>query len=142
MLAEATERVAQAKREKQPYTMVWLFFDHDNSPHLEEVFRGIRKSGYSVAFSAISIEFWFILHFEENGRAFASGDECVRHLRKLWPAYHKTKVNHFTELINYLDTAIQRAETLEKRNSEIEIVKAQPYTSVHYLIAYFKDLNE
>lgn len=141
LLLEAKERLTQAKREKQPFSTVWIFLDHDNSPHLDVVFREIQKYGYSVAFSAISIEFWFLLHFENSGKAFSNSSECIKHLNKYWPNYHKTKLNHFKELGGYLDIAIKRAEALEKRSAGVPLEKVQPITTVHHLVTFFKKLN-
>ncbi|WP_336834479.1 RloB family protein [Sphingobacterium siyangense] len=141
LIAEAKERVSQAKKEKVPYKDVWLFFDHDNSPHLQKVFEEVERQGFNLAFTAISIEYWFILHFEDCGRSFANGDECLKYLKKHWVDYHKTKVNHFEQLGNYINDAIVRAQKLEKRNEGISILDQQPYTSVHKLIAFFKELG-
>ncbi|GGH20357.1 RloB domain-containing protein [Sphingobacterium alkalisoli] len=142
LVAEAKDRVKQAKKERTPYNDVWLFFDHDNSPHLQVVFEQVEKHGFHLAFTAISLEYWFILHFEDCGKAFANGEECMRHLKKHWPAYHKTKVNHFVELGNYVDSAIDRAQRLEIRNREEHMLNVNPYTSVHKLVTFFKILGQ
>lgn len=141
LIAEAKERVKQAKKEKTPYEHVWLFFDHDNSPHLQAVFQQAEKHGFHLAFTAISLEYWFILHFEDCGKVFRDGEECLKHLKKLWPIYHKTKLNHFEQLGNYVNLAIDRAERRESRNAGTSILEQQPYTSVHKLIAFFKALG-
>ena len=141
LIAEAKARVKQAKKEKAPYEDVWLFFDHDNSPHLQAVFQQAEKHGFHLAFTAISLEYWFILHFEDCGKAFRDGEECLKHLKKLWPIYHKTKLNHFERLGNYVDLAIDRAERRESMNAGVPILEQQPYTSVHKLIAFFKALG-
>lgn len=141
LMAEAKDRVKQARKEKMPYDDVWLFFDHDNSPHLQDVFEQVAKHRFHLAFTAISLEYWFILHFEDCGRTFANGDDCVKYLKKHWPTYHKTKINHFVELGRYVDTAIDRAEKREKIYAGEAILDIQPYTSVHKLVAFFKKLG-
>lgn len=143
LITEAKKRVKQATKEKTPYQDVWLFFDHDNSPHLSEAFAIAQKEGYKLAFTAISLEFWFILHFEDCGRAFKDGEECLKHLKKLWPTYHKTKLNHFAELGSFLDLAISRALQLEKKyvgNSMSS--EFNPYTSIHQLILKFQSFDK
>ncbi|ERJ57352.1 RloB family protein [Sphingobacterium paucimobilis] len=143
LIAEAKKRVKQANKEKAPYEDVWLFFDHDHSPHLTEVFSISKEEGYRLAFTAISLEFWFILHFEDCGRAFKDGEECLRYLKKLWPSYHKTKLNHFVELGSYLETALIRAAQLQKKYEDDNIKSEfNPFTSVHKLVAYFKELEK
>ncbi len=142
LLAEARKRSLTAKREKNAYDAIWLFFDHDNSPHLQMVFDGIEKERFQVAYSSICLEHWFILHFEYCGRNFGDAESTVRHLRSLWPAYHKTKVNHFNELRPNLDVAISRAEQLcKEKEKDYPILNRQPYTTVHRFIAFFNDLG-
>ncbi|MES2652971.1 MAG: RloB family protein [Bacteroidota bacterium] len=140
IVKEAERKVKTAEKERNKYDAVWLFFDHDNWPQLKEALERAERVGFNLAFTAISIEYWFILHFEDCGRAFANGDECLKYLKKYWPNYHKTKINHFVELMDKIDIAIERAERLEKRNALIEIIDAQPYTSVHLLVSFFKTL--
>lgn len=142
LLKEAKERYKQAKKEKIPYSHVWLFFDHDNSPNLKPAIDEAMREGFKLAFTAISLEYWFILHFEDCGKAFNSGEECLKYLKQHWPNYHKTKINHFVELGNRLTLAIERAERLEKKNTGVPIAEAQPYTSVHELIAFFRQLGK
>lgn len=142
LIAEAIDRVKSAKKERIPYDYVWLFFDDDNSPHLPEVMDRVEKHGFNLAFTSICIENWFILHLEECGRAFANGEECEKYLKRSWPNFHKTKVNHFTELREHLETAIHHAKRLEIRNEGISILQAKPYTSVHKLVDFFNKLGE
>lgn len=142
LLEEAKHRVKQAKKEKIPYDYVWIFFDHDNSPNLKYVIGEVSKLYIKLAFSAISLEFWFILHFDDCGKVFHNAEECLKYLEKLWPKYHKTKINHFVELGDRVNIAIERAEHLEKKNAGLNILDKQPYTSVHQLIEFFKLLNE
>lgn len=143
LIAEAKKRVKQATKEKAPYEDVWLFFDHDNSPHLAEVFAIAQEEGFQLAFTAISLEFWFILHFEDCGRAFSDGDECLKHLKKLWPTYHKTKLNHLKELNGLLDIAVSRALQLEKKYQGNNMsAEFNPYTSIHRLILKFQSFDK
>lgn len=140
IVKEAERKVKIAEKERNKYDNVWLFFDHDNWPQLKEALIRAEREGFKLSFTAMSIEYWFILHFEDCGKAFANGEECLKYLKKHWPGYHKTKINHYAELEDRLDVAIERAERLEKRNEAIEIIDAQPYTSIHHLIAFFKAL--
>lgn len=140
IVKEAERKVKVAEKERNRYDAIWLFFDHDNWPQLKEALDRAGQRGFNLAFTAISLEYWFILHFEDCGKAFADGEECLRHLKKHWPNYHKTKINHFVELGDNIKVAIERAKRLEKRNASLDIIAAQPYTSVHLLIAFFNEL--
>lgn len=141
LVTAAKLKVSQAKKESAPYDDIWLFFDHDNSPHLSKAFSEAEKYGFRLAFTAISLEYWFILHFEDCGKMFSDAEDCLRHLLKLWPIYHKTKLNHFEHLTGYMDLAIERAERRDRRNIGVDLIHQQPYTSVHKLIEYFRSLE-
>ena len=138
---EATKKASKAIREKNAYDCIWLFFDHDNSPHLAEAFEICELEGFQVAYSAISLEFWFTLHFEDCGRAFGSGEDCLRNLMRLWPGYHKTKLNHFKSLFMHLPTAKERAVRLYNRMQDRAVVDRNPYTTVHFMVDYFESLD-
>lgn len=142
LILEAKKRIKEGRRQKQQYTDVWLFFDNDNSPHLNAVFDEIVTYGIHHAYSSISIEFWFLLHFVNVGRAFSSNTECINELKKHWPTYHKTKINHFRELEPYLEIAIERAKSLESKIDLDDLSNTNPYTSVFKLVEFFKNLNK
>jgi len=144
LIQEAIRKSKQAKKERNPYDDIWLFFDHDNSPHLTEVFSVIEKENFAYAYSAMCIEHWFILHFEDCGRAFQTGEEAEKHLKKLLPTYHKTKINAYVELSQYLAIAIDRAERLRRKQEREGVHKHQrnPYFTVQDLVAFFNRLKE
>jgi hypothetical protein len=139
---EAKKKVKIAQRERNPYNTVWLFFDNDNSPNLQEAFFIINKEGFRVAYTSICFEHWFILHFESCGRSFNSGYEALKYLQKLWPQYHKTKSNPYMELKNKLDQAVKRAEMILRNKADNqEIFEMNPYFTVHELISFFEQLK-
>lgn len=81
MVNTALKKEKLAVKEKTPYSKIWLFFDHDNSPGLSKAFQLIKNNKYQTAYSAICIEHWFILHFEECKKAFSSAKQALKHLQ-------------------------------------------------------------
>ena len=140
LVKEAITKSKKARKEKNPYHTIWLFFDHDNWPQLRDAYRLIEMEGFQFAFTSLCIEHWFILHFEDNGRAFQEGDHAVRHLQGLWPEYHKTKINHFLKLKPKLESAIERADRINKRQEDLPVFERNPYCSIPDMIAYFRSL--
>ncbi len=138
MAKTALRKEKLAIKEKTPYNAIWLFFDHDNSPGLEKAFHLIGKHGYHIAYSAICVEHWFILHFEEYNRAFHTAKQALKYLQKNWPAYHKTKIKHYDHLKDRLPWAIQRAKTI-RRNADksLHIEHHNPYFTVDKLVRFF-----
>ena len=143
MIKKALSLVKEAKRDKVPYDDVWLFFDNDNRQNLEIVFSRIEKEGFKFSFSSISIEHWFILHFEECGKSFSSPQEAERYLKKLWPEYHKTKVKHYDYLQDKIERAIHHAHKIKKNTDpDIPISRKNTYFTVDELISFFRKLME
>lgn len=140
---EARKRKRKARKERNSYDSVWLFFDHDNWPQLEAAFRIIDSEGFCIAYSSMCIEHWFILHFENCGRSFQDGTEALRFLKTKWPEYHKTKLKHYEILKDELYTAIDRAKTL-RRNVQTDLPKHQrnPYFTVDKLIDFFDEFKK
>ena len=142
LVKEAKKKVVKAIYDRNAYDDVWLFFDHDNSPHLAEVFQICTYERFKIAYTAISIEFWFILHLEDSGRAFLNAEECLKSLMRLWPSYHKTKLNHYAILKEYLSLAKERASRLFNRmQGQTFIADRNPYTTVHLMVDYFETLK-
>jgi RloB-like protein len=140
---EAHRRQRNSVKERNPYDDVWLFFDNDNWPQLAEAFELISKYGFRIAYTSICLEHWFILHFEHCGRSFPNGDQALNYLNRLWPAYHKTKINAYKELKERLAAAIDRANTINRnQNEEIQVHERNPYFTVHELIRFFDELKE
>lgn len=140
---EAVRRAKRAKKERNAYDAIWLFFDHDNSPHLDAAFDIIESYGIKFAFCAICIEHWFILHYEDRGKAFANGAEALEHLKKLWPEYHKTKSKPYEKLKENLGNARKRAGIIMKNQEKgLPLLKRNPYFSVCDLIDFFEALHK
>jgi len=140
---EARKRVRSGIKERNAYDTVWLFFDNDRWPQLNEAFEIINRDGFRIAYTAICIEHWFILHFENCGRAFQNADEAAKYLARLWPSYHKTRTNAYRELKEQLAVAIERA-ILINRNQQVDLAvhDRNPYFSVQELINFFEELKQ
>lgn len=50
-------------KEKAKYKQKWLVFDNDGHDDFAEGVKLARQNGFSVAFSNMCIEYWFMLHF-------------------------------------------------------------------------------
>lgn len=138
MVTTAIRKEKLAIKEKTPYNAIWLFFDHDNNPWLSKAFRMIRKNKFRIAYSAICIEHWFILHLENCNRAFQTPKQALKHLQEIWPAYHKTKSKHYDYLKDRLPRAIKRAKTIRHNaDKSLPIERHNPYFSVDKLVGFF-----
>lgn len=141
LVREAIAKKKKARKEKNPYDDIWIFFDHDNWPQLRDAFRLIETEEFKFSFTSLCMEHWFILHFEECGRAFQRGEDALSHLQRLWPRYHKTKLNHFTELKDKLQIATDRAIRMNRRQEENSVTERNPYCTIPDLISFFQSLE-
>ena len=69
-------RAAQLFQEREKYYEAWAVFDMDKGRNraLPQAFR-MTTLTLQIAFSAYSIEEWFLMHFERNGKTFTHS-EC------------------------------------------------------------------
>ncbi len=52
--------------EKAKYDKRWLVFDDDGRADFAEGIKLARDKGFGVAFSSMCIEYWFLLHFQNQ----------------------------------------------------------------------------
>jgi len=154
-------REAQQGLDDDTFDEVWAVFDKDYHPRHKEAFQ-LANTPYNgnkvnVAFSSISFEQWFLLHFERNTTPFlkseckekkkpidcgmgkhtndCGGKTCVAgYLRKYGylPAYAK-KVPIYSLLSSKTKTALLNASWLRQRVKG-EIYTLNPYTDVDILV--------
>jgi len=140
---EAQKRKNKAKKERNPYDSIWLFFDNDNWPQLEAAFQVIDAEGFHIAYSSMCMEHWFLLHFENCGKSFKNAEEALKRLKNKWPGYHKTKLKHYELLKNDLNTALERVKTLRSNvQTELPRHKRNPYFTMDLLIDFFRELEK
>ena len=143
LVQEAQRRKRIAKKEKNAFSHIWLFFDNDNFSSLQEAFQIIENERFCFAYSSICIEHWFLLHFENCGRSFSNGAEAKRYLEKFWPDYHKTKIKHYEVLEDKLQMAMKRAISMRRQSdTSIPICQKNPYITVDKLIEFVRNVSE
>jgi len=77
LVKEAIGKKKKARKEKNPYDNIWIFFFHDNWPQLRNAFRLMEMEEFKFSFTALCLEHWFILHFEDCERAFQRGEDVL-----------------------------------------------------------------
>lgn len=142
LVAEAKKKVAAARKDRNPFDVVWLFFDNDISDQLSEVFMMIKREKFELAYSSMYFEQWLILHFEECDRTFAKREEAIFYLQNLWPEYSRTRTNVYKDLNGRLEIAIKRAEVINgNQNMELSMCTRNPYFTIKSLIDFFRELE-
>jgi len=147
LINRAIRLSSKAKRDNNPYDALWIFLDHDNKPDISQLFLKLPKSSIRLAYSCICIEHWFLIHLEDNRQHYPDAEHAIRRLETLWlnefrVGYHKTKLNHFAMLENFLPMARKRAKAIHDQ-AEIDGIplhKRNPYFTLPGLFDYFQEL--
>ncbi len=66
IIKEAQRRQNEETADGNPYEYIWVVFDHDLHPHRKKAYEEAVSQGFGIAFSAISFEFWFLLHYKKQ----------------------------------------------------------------------------
>jgi hypothetical protein len=147
LLDKAEKMIKKAKRDKNPYDAVWIFFDNDNQPNIAAFFQKQSNTSVRIAYSSMCIEHWFIIHFENNRQAYQNALQALQRIETLWQqnfnqSYHKTKVNHFEKLKGYLKTAMERADAIRQQAiaDETPLFNRNPFFTIQELIQFFQSL--
>jgi len=87
LVKDAIERMKNAKDDKIPYHTVWVVFDNDRQEEkkagsLSNAFQTAKTKGIQIAYSSISWEYWYLLHFDFTTRGFANSSEVIKELKK------------------------------------------------------------
>lgn len=137
IIREAMVKQKAAKLEKQPYDAIWLVFDDDHRSNIETLFTIAQKEGFNIAYNSISIELWFLLHFEQIAKEFKSASEAENYLKKYIKQYTKTNPDIFQFLKpHYQNKALHNAAWLRSQKNikdTNETWKAKPITTMDLL---------
>ena len=74
------EAIKKAKREG--FQEIFVVFDHDNQAKRDEAFKLALDKKIKVIFSSICFESWFLFHFKNSTKAFASEEVLEKELKK------------------------------------------------------------
>lgn len=118
LVEEAIQLAGKAAKENNKYDQVWVVFDHDNQAHRKKAYDKASAENYSVAFSAIAFEIWYLLHFTPTTKEFENGEMLLKELEKHYPGYKKAKQNDFANLKHKLADALKNSEWLRERIKE------------------------
>lgn len=135
LVKEAIQKRQAEKRKKNPYSTIWLVFDHDFHPHRKAAYLDAKAEKFEVAFTAICFELWYLLHFVKSAKAFTLGKHLETDLKKYYPNYTKAKQNDFENLKDKLPIALKNAAWLQKQIGEDnEMTDRNPWTDVDILV--------
>ena len=139
LVIEAKRLKTIARQEKNPYDDVWVVIDKDGYTKHPHAFDQARSNNINIAFSSISFEFWFLLHYAYTTRPFSKADNLIRHLRSRYMADYDKADDNYSKLKDLTPDAIQHAERArEYFQNDLDrgtrIYELNPYTDVDVLV--------
>ena len=142
LVKEAAELKRAALKEFNPYDSVWIVVDLDGYAKHPEAFRLAKRNKIRMAFSSISFEYWFLLHFGKFNIEFERSRDLENYLReKEYYRMYKKSHNHYEKLRDKTYRAIKNAKWLREEigfNPERGHVpyNFNPFTNVDELVEY------
>lgn len=137
----AIDKQITAKQEGQPFKEIWMVFDDDNRD-LQTTFTELKQRKINIAYTSISLEFWFILHFEQTGKHFLKPEDAYTRLLKFMPEYDKTDPYLWQEFKPRYAEATKNAQLLRKQQDNCDMYDAhrcKPFTNIDVLIERIKN---
>lgn len=147
LVTEAKRRIAEAKKEKSPYDLVWIVFDRDGHQNIPKAFsdaNDVKKPGIKIAFSVTCFEYFILMHFVRTTKAFTKCNDVISELKKHFIEYEKSR-NLFSDLKDKHEIACANSKWLcERCKDDIQngkkLYELSSYTNVHELINGLRDL--
>lgn len=138
LVSEAKMMRLQAKSERNPYDAIWIVLDKDGYTKHPHTFDQASANKINLAFSSISFEYWFLLHYEYTSKSFEKANDLIRYLKKYLPQYEKND-NNYQILRDFTNKAIENAKQYRKSiQFELEngkrVYELNPYTDVDVLV--------
>ncbi len=137
------EAIKKAKREG--FEEIFVVFDHDNQAKREEAFKLAFDKKIKVIFSSICFESWYLFHFKNSTKAFASEEVLEKELKKCagMENYEKNDFKHYSILKDKLVFAKSNAENIRlsviENNYGVAIFNLNPYTNVDELVLFLEN---
>ena len=128
-----------AETERNSYDDIWVVIDKDGYTKHPETFDKAKANKINIAFSSISFEFWFLLHYQYTTRFFSNATELIRFLKTNYMACYDKADNNYSKLKDRTSIAIQRANRVKQYfqndlNRGKRIYELNPYTNVDILV--------
>lgn len=144
LVKESIDLKKEAVKERNPYDSVWVVVDKDYYHKHPEAYDLAEKNNIQIAFSSISFEYWFLLHFGRFNISFNRSRDLERYLRDQnhYRAYKKSH-NHYDTLRPKTYKAIANAKWLRKEIQYDESIRPyhyNPFTNVDILVEYLLNL--
>jgi hypothetical protein len=135
LVNEAIRLKNEARKRKEPYIEVWCVFDKDDFS-VELFINAILLAGRNqikCAYSIEAFEIWYMLHYHYYDAALSREQYKEKITELLGKPYQKNGEGMYQLLQRKQKTAIQNAQKLYLRQSELPLREQNPVTTVFRL---------
>ncbi len=144
--AKELVKLAKAKKKEFPFDTCWVVFDKDGYTKHPQAFNQAKDNNINIAFSSVSFEYWFLLHFEQTSKPFKKADALIKELKKKGYSHYEKTLDHYAFLKSKTKIAISNAIWLRKGIEAIEgegykCYECDAYTDVDKLVDYLLKLE-
>jgi hypothetical protein len=136
LVNEAIKLKNEARKKKEPYIEAWCVFDKDDFS-LELFINAILLAGRNqikCAYSIEAFEIWYMLHYHYYDAALSREQYKEKITELLGKPYQKNNEEMYQLLQNRQKTALQNAQKLYLRQSELPLREQNPVTTVFKLV--------
>lgn len=141
-LVQAARKLQREYRQKNGYDygQIWCVFDRDEFPldRFNQALLLARQSGFQVAYSNPSFEFWYLLHFGFSDRPMTR-HACASDLGTQLGCTYEKNLRLYKQMKPNQDDAIANAIKLLARYPSPDPANDNPSTTVHLLV---QELNK
>lgn len=144
LVKEAVQLKKEAVKDQNPYDSIWVVVDLDGYAKHPQAFQMANQHKINMIFSAISFEYWFLLHYGKFNIPFKRSKEVENYLREknFYRGYKKSH-QHYEQLKGKTYRAIENAKWLRTQVISDEnkpYYKYNPFTNVDELVEYLLEL--
>jgi len=143
------ELVKEAKKCRIiPEDIIWVVYDKDGYTKHPVTFDTARSAKIEIAYSAVSFEYWILLHFEYTSKVFDKSEDVISHLKdKGYLDYTKGDKEIYSQTKSLIQTAMKNAKSIQKYQASgnphlRQIYKFDPYTDIDKLITAIRKMEK
>ncbi len=137
------KRILRAKKRGNSYEendRVWIVFDRDEHPYVDQTIFDARANGIGLAYSNPCFELWLILHSTDHDRPDHRHD-VQRRCEEVVEGYdrNKRKTGNMLAVVDRVQEAELRAALLVRRREEEGAPLSCPSSTVYDLTSSLRD---
>lgn len=119
---------------------VWVVFDRDDHPNIDEAIIKARDNNLGIAFSNPCFEIWVLLHFTDHDAPIERA-KLQREIKKCMPCYDpkRSKALDFALMKDAYEQADERAARMEARRIAEGDPAGNPSTGVYKLVRLIRN---